>query len=121
MNCHASLVMTSHMAKTWITELKMRITMGENSVDQGNQVPLSITRFYKITHDTPQAAVEILIALVVGKINIRYKGRKIFWNSQANCKINLKIIDVIVCKHCGLNIKHILPLKQFCRSTQYCT
>lgn len=52
--------------------------MGGNFVDQGYQVPSSITRLYKITQDTPQAAVEILIVLVVGKINIRYKGRKIF-------------------------------------------
>lgn len=65
---------------------KMRFTMGGNYVDQGYQVPSFITRHFKITQDTPQAAVEILIASVVGKINIRYKGTKIFWNSQANGK-----------------------------------
>ena len=107
MQCNASLVMTSHMAKTWITELNMRVTMGGNSVDQGYQVPSSITRLYNITEDTPQAALVMLIALVIGKINIRYKGTKILSNSQANCKMNLKIIDVTVFKHCGLNIKHI--------------
>lgn len=52
--------------------------MGGNYVDQGYQVPSFITRHFKITQDTPQAAVEILIASVVGKINIRYKGTKIF-------------------------------------------
>lgn len=60
--------------------------MGGNYVDQGYQVPSFITRHFKITQDTPQATVEILIASVVGKINIRYKGIIIFRNSQANGK-----------------------------------
>lgn len=42
--------------------------MRGNYVDQGYQVPSFITRHWKITQDTPQVAIEILIASLVGKV-----------------------------------------------------
>lgn len=65
-------------------------TMGRNCVGHGYQVPLFITRHYKTVQDSPLVAIEILIALVVGEIKTRYKGRKICWNRQANGKKDLK-------------------------------
>lgn len=60
--------------------------MGGNYIDQGYQIPWFTTKHYKTPQDIPQVAIEILTALVVGEIKIRYKGRKIFRTDKQTAK-----------------------------------